>query len=575
MCDLTGHRYPPDGLGGPPMASHDVAVAPVPRLRAVQALARRARALHGWLERPPLILYVGALVYVAVLTYLSWVRFEDLSAGTFDLGVKVQGVSTALGGGPVDTPDWMLTDGALGPSLFGIHFSPLAYAIAPLAAVLPPALVLFVLEWSALAVAALLVHKVARDSRLGPGSSLAISALFLVFPPFLMSGLYDFHYVSLFPALGLLLYLLLREGRDRMALGVLFLGACAQEGFLILAAFLAVQLWVDHPPAWRDLPWPFRWKGRARMALVVAVLASIGFVGELAFLRSVSPARSTILFTSIGPGFGPGAWSDFLGLKLAYWATVLALTGFLPVLGARRAVALAPPLVLFWFADNPGFSMFQWQYAFLLAPGLFLALVEGTAVLGRALRALGARFGPSRSGAERGMTPRRDGGTTRLRRRMASAAPGSVPLALIALLLLSVVYSPALPYSSALTDPRQVTNYALPANSSALDALFASVPTTSSVLASDYLFAHVARGPHDYPILVYGGLLGHLPPGFVPTYVLIFVQDAPWAHRLDPSFPSLYGRVRDVNATTMVCVPGHACASVNYDVVLFRADGPS
>src|SRR5947209_20266615 len=79
----------------------------------------------------PLALVIGVILYTAVLTYFTWVQYDNLGDPSFDMGANVQMSATILQTGlPLETANWAITNGTLSPNFFGIHFSPLKYLFA-------------------------------------------------------------------------------------------------------------------------------------------------------------------------------------------------------------------------------------------------------------------------------------------------------------------------------------------------------------------------------------------------------------------------------------------------------------
>ncbi|TLY38921.1 MAG: DUF2079 domain-containing protein, partial [Nitrospirae bacterium] len=148
----------------------------------------------------PLALVIGVTLYTAILTYLTWVQYENLGDPAFDMGVNLQMSATILQTGlPLETANWAITNGRLSTNFFGIHFSPVKYLIAGAYWVYPSAITLLLLQALFVALGSLPTYKlcarVTRDQRI----SLLLSALYLLFPPTIMANLYDVHEEAIIP----------------------------------------------------------------------------------------------------------------------------------------------------------------------------------------------------------------------------------------------------------------------------------------------------------------------------------------------------------------------------------------
>ncbi|MEM3830224.1 MAG: hypothetical protein QXP36_13580, partial [Conexivisphaerales archaeon] len=76
------------------------------------------------------IVVLISLGFVCVFTYLSYIRFLDLSAPTFDLGVKIQSTATSLFHFPVDNANYAQTGIAFYDNFMAIHFSLLTFLMS-------------------------------------------------------------------------------------------------------------------------------------------------------------------------------------------------------------------------------------------------------------------------------------------------------------------------------------------------------------------------------------------------------------------------------------------------------------
>lgn len=542
LCPAVGDRgaeTAPDGATYPASSGPDPPKERFPPVgeppgRSETAFSVGAQRGVATARSIPWAVWIAVGVYAALFTYASWVRFTNLEAGAFDLGVNVQAMATARGGVPLDRADFMLYSGALGPNFFGVHFSPIFYVLSPIAAVVPAAPALFALQWIGLGLGAPLVYLIARDAGVAPRLATLLALAYLAYPPTIMAGAYDVHMLAFVPLIELLLYRGLTRGSWSVSAIALALAVLAEEGAVLLAAFVAAQALLDTSSSVLAALNPLRWPRRQRQIALVAVVAIVSFGLEDLATNLVAPARNGELFVNVGHSLALSDTSIGPMVKAGYWYLLLGFAGFLPLIGVRRMVAIVPSLALSVFSVDLNFSMLQWQYSFLAVPAIFLGAIEGTLLVQRWLPRAAAPLdrAPS-SPARRASNPRR---------RLLGALPYAVVVVVVGA---GVLYSPLLPYAARLPNSRSFTTLEPPGNTSALRSLIAEIPSNAPLVASEFLFAQVATDPNAYPLLVYSqggpvGPLGHLPSGFVPSDFLLFPADAPYAQELYGGFPANY-----------------------------------
>lgn len=521
------------------------------------------------------VLHVAVAVYVVAMSYLSWVRFVSLQAASFDLGTNIQAVFTAIQGNPTDMPNYVLSWGTLGPSFFAIHFVPIVYLESPILHLFPPALSLFVIQWTLLGLGSEVVYVLARQARLSAWLALGISGLYLLSPPILMGGIYDTHFEAAFPLAALLLYYGLSKSKWSYSCAGFALGALSQESFLLLVPFVAVQVLLDENGGLRAVArrivasvrsvlvsprsalirpmgrW-FGWrKGPASPGLLVGIWIAVPVVAfflELWFLQLVAPHRQALITSNAGYGVSVSHFLLFPTTQFSYWVVTVGLLGFTPLIGLRKAWMAVPALVLSLFSSNIAFSVFAFQYTFLPVAGLFVAAVEGLSILQSRWGANVAETKTSDASGRGGRPAKSSRGQSdlryRLKRRLGRIArPGPIVVICVAF---AVVFSPLLPLTIIYVEPQIISTFVPPSNYQSVENLAKLVPRGASILASDFLFSQVAADSKAVPILknYTDGryvLDNYTPPHWQAQYVLIFPADFPSAEDLVPSFPHQFG----------------------------------
>lgn len=530
-------------------------------------------------QRSPLriILHTALAVYIAAMSYLSWVRYVSLQAPSFDLGVNIQSVFTAISGTPVDMPNYVLSWGALGPSFFAIHFVPMVYIQSPLLHLAPPAISLFVIQWTLLGLAAEVLFLISRSMNLPDRLALGVALLYLLFPPVLMSGMYDTHFEAAFPLAALLCYYGLSMSKPRFVWAGFALGALSQESFLLLVPFAALQVLFDRNGGLMAMvrraasramslrrPRGSRGRNVARGAIYRSpgseawdqvrlalwfLIPILLFVTEVGILQWIAPHRQALVTSNAGYGLSLRNFALFPASQLDYWGIMVILLGCTPLIGFRRGWLALPGVVLSLFSSHPGFSEFSWQYTFVPVAGLFIASIDGFARL--RWRFDTPLVSPHKPATPRGLLPNERRGPperrlsrTRVRRWLRGRSPTNGVIAIC--LGLAIALSPMLPLTAVYVNPRAIDTFVPPPNYESVQHIVGLVPAGASVLASDFLFSQVAADPAAVPILwnltASGYTLNNFtPPGWHPTYILIFPEDYPAARALISSFPLDFG----------------------------------
>jgi uncharacterized membrane protein len=472
-----------------------------------------------------LLLLVAMALYVVILTYLTWLRYEVLDASTFDMGINVQISNTILTTGlPLQTPNWVTSNGAISNNFFGVHFSPIRYFFAGIYYLHPDPITLLFIQALFIALGALPIFKISQHFFHNDRTPIIISLLYLMFPPIIMSNLYDFHALSVLPFAVLSGYYCYLTRQYRKAIIFFLFAALIQEAALALLFAVGLQLLVLN---WKDAKAfitnrSFVLKNGILFALIVA--SPVAFVFENLLIGRFNTTAGFIVTSPTAYGLALFNLIQNVPQKTEYWLIMLAFVGFIPLLRPTASILVLPYLIVSLFGSNPTFSQFYWQYNFLVAPGIFLGLIYGLDSLlkNRALL----------------------GGFLRVRYPVVFRVR-YIPILLLAI---STVFTPLFPFAASYlpANPHIVQYYLPPSNSAGLEKIFSLIPTGTSVLASDNIFAHVAKSINVYPI-IYGHnssssyLQTQLPANISLNYIVIVASDYYSASLLVRDFPTSYG----------------------------------
>ncbi len=477
----------------------------------------------------PLALVIGVTLYTAILTYLTWVQYENLGDPAFDMGVNLQMSATILQTGlPLETANWAITNGRLSTNFFGIHFSPVKYLIAGAYWVYPSAITLLLLQALFVALGSLPTYKlcarVTRDQRI----SLLLSALYLLFPPTIMANLYDVHEEAIIPFALLSGYYFYTSKKYNKAVLLFLITGLIQESADALLFFTAIQLIVVNRQDLRALITNRRWTRGIALAIGVLIAAPAAFLLENQLFLAINPSVGFIPTATTAYGISPFNLLNLSLQKLGYWLVLLGLAGFLPLASKKTSILAIPWFVVSVFGNNPNFSSLYWQYNFLIVPALFVGMIYGLNNLSPSNR-IWAGFA-----------------------RLLHILPTQRSM-LRVLLVVFLVFCPLYPSLAPFLQPgpHAVQTYLPPSNDAQLAQLYDLIPNGTPVLASDFLFAHVAKSINVYPIILVHNstsqlnyLATTLPSGFTPEYVIILPTDYNATIQLIKSFPQNYSLLR-------------------------------
>lgn len=479
------------------------------------------------LSRNELLLITSIAIYTAVFTYFSWVRYVNISAPTFDMGAKIQSIYSAIYGTPVFNGTPVITMGTYTSNYFQVHFSPIIYLLSPFTHVFDPAAFLFATQWFVLSLGSLVVYWISMREIGKPGLSLLLALLYLLYPPTIMSGMYDMHLLSFFPLSLLLLYYALITRRWYLGIFSFILGALSQEAFLLIAVFAALQFIANEAYIEGGLLNFYKIE-RKYLLLGISIITFsfiLFYLEVFVFMQSLNSNRSNLITSTSGYGLAIQNIASYSLYRLAYWFALLGFVGFFPIIGYKKSIMILPLLVLTLFSLHISFDNLSFQYSFTVTAGIFIALIEGVRIVDK-------RFEKSSS----------TGNATFNKTR--KFHPGLKSLLLV-VVLFCVVMTPALPPAGYLGEGRAINLYTTSPDMGIMNKAFSYIPQNSSVLASDYLFAHLAENTHVYPIVYTFNnseqiLYNYIPSSFIPQYVVIYPSDLKSVESLVPNFNTSY-----------------------------------
>jgi uncharacterized membrane protein len=422
--------------------------------------------------------YAAISAYFVILSYFSILRYEAFT-DAWDFGGFVQSLSNAAHGGFfLQTIDGYFAKGFPETeviSFFGLHFSPILYALVPIYAAFPYPSTLLVLQTGVIALGGLPVYWLA-SKRLGKWAGVVFLTLFLTYAPLLNMNLNDFHPEAMLPTILLfaLYYMLEKRWKIAVPFLVLALSVIEEAGLLVFAILVFFFI---YQRAWRH-----------RRA---ATLLILGAVGSLAY--TAVAARLPYYF-----GLDPNGFTLILNSQNY---SVLGATG---VLGVPAAILHSPQRVIsaltFQFQDK---ILFMTE---LIAPVAFLPLFFPEAIM-MAIPWIGTAFLSNYAGYYTiysfhqafiifSVFPAAILGLERIKAKSPRITSRALNRYLAIILLVGIIFSnaqafPASVYGNSFTVTRQ---------NLAEEQLLGLLPSNASVLTTSDIFPHVANRLDAYTV---------------------------------------------------------------------------
>ena len=279
---------------------------------------------------------VGILMalYTVILGATCHIKYHHFGYDDFDVAIHTQSLAAILRGSSESS--------ILGIPFLGNHMVLILYAIAPLYAIFPSALLLLYIQTIVLAAGAWAIFRLAQRE-LSPGWGLALAAAYSVYPPLIHLNLYEFHPIAL--ASTFILYALLFWKRNAFVpfLVMLLLAASCQENISLMAigfSVFAISIGSEWVPVSGKAAWQL---SGATLFIVGGYLFSVMTmrVGAIDF---VAPFRYTSLLCALILGlFVFGEWPDKLTL---IGSAIVVATGAFTLYRERRIVQAREPVLL-------------------------------------------------------------------------------------------------------------------------------------------------------------------------------------------------------------------------------------
>ena len=321
-----------------------------------------------------------ALIAAVAYTALAWGKYRAFQYTDFDLALFAQAAHGVLHGS--------FFTSIRGMHWLGDHSSLVLIALAPLTALMPPALALLAAQCAALALGARPVHAYALRRTGDAVLALACALLWLLLPALSWQALFEFHPETIAAPALLAAWVAIDARRPRAALAWTAFALLAKEDVALVALGLAACALL--PPRQRQ----------PRLALGLALLAAGSLAISFAWLKPAygGGADYGMLYRDLGATprevalhllrdplgalarffTTPGDATDS-ALKLRFWHQLLIPLAYLPVLAPFALLPAAPVFAEHLLAWRPEQHSIFYQYTALSLPFVMLAAVDGLA----------------------------------------------------------------------------------------------------------------------------------------------------------------------------------------------------
>jgi uncharacterized membrane protein len=316
--------------------------------------------------------------YIAGFSLLTLMRFYTYRT-YIDLGVFDQAFYTTLHGRLFyETPDIIIIPSG---SFLGTHFAPLLFLLLPIYALDPRPETLLLLNTVFIALGAIPIYLTAIYVLQRQRVSLALAAVYLLNPAIHSLNIFDFHLEAFLPFfLGMTYYFLLR-GAWRRFLVFLGLSLITIEFAPVIVVAMCVSVLLSDRIALRNLiSHPRKLFQRSAYGTLVPLLTIPVALGVFYLLLSGSAYIGGTGYSTgqlLGGFVGTTKAIEFYAATILYWALLLGLLLFLPLLVPSRVFIVVPWVIVTFVTGIPTFHALGYQHAgAFAAPYLIFALIH-------------------------------------------------------------------------------------------------------------------------------------------------------------------------------------------------------
>ncbi len=316
------------------------------------------------------LLVLMMLVFIGVMSWLSFTRHDLFNSTGFDLAINEQIVWNTLNGR-------FFASSVEVDNSFADHFRPLLGALVPFYALFQTPKTLLVLQTIALASAAMPIYLLAQHKLHDRWMALTFAAVYLLYPALGYITRFDFHIEVFAIAPFIAAFYMLETGRWTAASWFLLIPLLTKENMGFLAAAFGVYAIIR----FGKYKWGSAWLIAGLLFTFLTIFWLIPTVrGESA------DAISRYAWLGENPAamlqnllFDPALWFKhvFTQANLIYAVQLLLPLAFLPLVGWRELLLATPILGMNLLADHFCQSTIYCHYAVPILPFVFIAAIMG------------------------------------------------------------------------------------------------------------------------------------------------------------------------------------------------------
>ena len=341
-----------------------------------------------------LTLHIAVIAYIIILTCISLFKYYSFQSSAWDLGIFNQACYTTLHGKIFYYTAELYANP--GGSIFGVHFSPILFAVIPFYAIYPSPETLLIIQTVFLALGAYPTFFIAKEVLKSRESSLYLSFLYLLYPHLHSINLFDFHPDAFFVPLALFSYLFFIKDKWKHYFLFMFLSFLTKEFMPIMFIFFAIGEFLSLR---KEVISCFKTKKKPSKKILI--LTATIFIAIIYYTL----AKWIIYFFNPNPpsGFVEGTPWEILGVNLLnpssfvnlpkanffsalkydfgskffYLITILAPLAFFPIFKFSMFLPVLAWIVLSFLSNYPPYYSLGYHYSAVIVPFSIIAAIEG------------------------------------------------------------------------------------------------------------------------------------------------------------------------------------------------------
>ncbi len=307
------------------------------------------------------------IVYIAIFSHLSILRYLSLNAHYYDLGIMDQVVYNTAKGKIFEMTN---PEGTQQISRAAIHFDPLIMVLAPLYSLKPTPIILLVTQTVVLALGAIAVYLIAKKILKNSWLALLFVFLYLNYYPMQLSNLFDFHTVT-FATTSLLFafYFLALEPLAKkqwnylVGIMLMIVTLFTKENSSLTLMFFSGYLWLTK---------------KNKLYIITGAACALYFL--IVVFKLIPSFNSAGSFAIKYYDFNHPlnlASQLFSKTSFLYLTSLMTPFGLLSLAAPLQFLISLPELALNLLSSNPNLRQFYFQYTAMITPFVVISAIYG------------------------------------------------------------------------------------------------------------------------------------------------------------------------------------------------------